>query len=376
MTRARTYLAICALVLPAALIAAACGGDDAESADPGEVVERTFDNDTRITSGVIDFGATVSATGQQGGEFSVALSGPIQAEETDDPQIPQVNLSGSVSGEGGGQSVDESGRLIITEDNLFVEYEDVTYEAGSELFDELRQDFEERGTAISPQPSFRELCEEAIAHLGGDTAFCDSLVNDWLTNLENEGTEDVEGVETVHVSGDLDIEQVLTDVETLPDANLQGVDPSQLSAAVPEASFDIYSGAEDDVLRRFDFRMTIDTSALTFGVAMLPVEEIEIDLSVRFSGINETQTIEPPSGPTEPLEEILGDDFDLEGLGGSGLGGGGLGGLDDLDSGPGDGGGGGAGGEDIDPEDAQRYLDCLEEAAGDPEAINACADEL
>ncbi|HSI80829.1 MAG TPA: hypothetical protein VK919_09285 [Solirubrobacterales bacterium] len=387
MTRARTFLAICALALPVSLIGAGCGGDDAESADPADVVERTFDNDTRVTSGVFDLELSVAATGEEGGELTAALSGPFQGEDTDDPQLPQLDLSGSVSGEGGGESVNESGRIVVTDDNAFVEYRGDVYEAGPELYGQLRDEFESQSTAGS-DASFREQCEQALSQLdtGGDTSICETdFTEDWLTNLENEGTEDVDGLETVHVSGALDVERMLNDViefaRTIPGVSIPAVDPAQLANAVPEATFDLYSGTEDDELRRLDATLVIDPSAFTAGVAVLPVERVEIDFAVRVSAVNEPQTIEPPAGPTRPLEELLGDDFDLEGLGGAGLGSGGLGDLPELDdsSRPGGGGGGGGddrGAEDIDPEDAQRYLDCIQDAAGDPEAINACADEL
>ena len=385
MTPARTFLAICALALPVGPLAAGCGGDDgAASDDPRDVVERTFENDTRVTSGVFDLGATVSATGQQGGELSIALAGPFQGEDTDDPHLPQVDLSGTVTGEGAGESVDESARLIVTEDNAFVEYEDVTYEAGPETFDQLRQEFEEQGAGVDPRGSFREQCEQAISQLGSDTSICETdFVGDWLTNLENEGTEDVDGAETVHVSGELDVERMLADVvafiETVPGATVQGIDPSQLTAAIPEASFDLYSGTEDDELRRLDFRLVVDTSAFTAGIAVMPVDEIEIDFALRLSGLNEEQTIDAPAGPTQPLEELLGDDFDLEDLGAGGLGGdGGIGTIPELDDSPGDSGGGGGDdlGGDIDSEQLEQIQECVEEAAGDPEALNACADEL
>lgn len=378
MTRARTYLAICALVLAASLIGAGCGGDDAESADPAEVVERTFDNDDRVTSGVFDLELSAVATGAEGGEFTVTASGPFQGEDTDEPQLPQLDLNGSVSGRGSGENVDESARVVVTEDNFYVEYEGETYEAGPENFDQLQREFESQ-SGVDTSASFREQCEQALSQLGtgGDTSICAvNVTEDWLANLENEGTEEVDGTETVHVSGDLDVERVIADAvefaRSIPGVTIPDVDPAQLANAVPEATFDLFSGAEDDELRRLDAKLVIDPSAFTGGVAVLPVERVELDLALRISAVNEPQTIEPPDGPTRPLEDLLGDDFDLEGLGGAGFGARGLGDGPELD----DGSAGGGGGEDIDPEDAQRYLDCIEDAGGDPEAINACAEEL
>ena len=382
MIRPRAVLATFAFVLALPAVAAGCGGGgDGEDDDPREVIERTFGNDEHVSSGVMDLALSASASGEQGGEFAVEVAGAFEGDPDDPQALPQLDVEGSVSGSGGGESIDESGRVVLTEDNAFVEYGGETYEAGEEMFADFKAGYEEEGAEIADPTSFRESCEQAITELGGDTAACDiDPAEDWLTNLENEGTEDVEGVETVHVSGDLDVERVVTDltglISSAPGFSLEGFDPSQIAAAVPEAGFDLYSGTEDDELRRFEMTMAIDPAAATGGVVPVPIEDISIDFSLTLSELNEEQTIEAPEGPTQPLEDLLGglgiDDLGAGGLPDFGDVPGGAGGGDDL----GGGGAGDPGAEDISPQQAQDYLDCIQEAAGDPEAINACADEI
>lgn len=388
MNRTRTLLAACALVLPIAAIG--CGGEDSE--DPREVIERAFSNEDRVASGVIDVGLEVAASGEQGGSFSATLSGPFDSDPDDPSTPPQVDLEASASGSGGGETVDESARVVLTEDNAFIEYGDETYEAGSELFAEFREGFSMAGEDVEGDESFRQACEELVTEFGGDTAACEiDVVNDWITDLENEGTEDVEGAETTHVSGALDVEQAAADITevlaTIPGFELGGFDPSQIAAAVDEAGFDVYAGTEDDHIRRFEIALAIDPAALTGGLVAVPIEDLTLDFSTTFSEVNEPQTIEAPSGPTQPLEDLFGE-VGVPGLGG---GAGGLGGLPDLGTEPGGGDPGtgpddgpgapgdeqpGGGGAEVDPEQAQQYLECIQDAGGDPDAINACAEEL
>ena len=75
--------------------------------------------------------------------------------------------------------------------------------------------------------------------------------------------------ETVHISGDANVEQILTDVgdlaSALPNASSSGFDPSQLQAAsgvITDASIDVYSGVDDHLLRKLDANLTIDPSAI------------------------------------------------------------------------------------------------------------------
>ena len=66
-----------------------------------------------------------------------------------------------------------------------------------------------------------------------------STVSGWFTNLTNDGTEDVEGTEAVHITGDVDVAQMLEDLagiaESIPSAaaGRPGRRSSQASEAIP-----------------------------------------------------------------------------------------------------------------------------------------------
>jgi len=363
LNRSKTLIAALALAIPVPALIAGCGDDEESSEDPQEVIEGAFNNEESLESGVIDLTFDFSAEGSEGGSITVDVSGPF-ATDPDNPQgIGQLDLDLSVTGEGAGaESVpDIEAGITATEDNLYVNYDGTDYELGEEAYADLL----EQQAAAAPEDTeglgFKESCEQAIEAQGGDAAACDFDVTGWFSNLENEGTEDVGGVESTHVAGTLDVEQMVTDLfglgATIPGAT-GGVDPSliepQLSVisdAVSGADFDVYAATDDGTLRGLDFSLDLDTAAL--GAAAAGVESASLGFSLELSDVGEEQEFEAPDDP-QPIEDLAGD------LGGLGLIPGG-GAVPEID-----GSGAGAGGVgNVDP-------DCIAEAAGDPDAIQKC----
>jgi hypothetical protein len=380
VNRTRTLLAICALALP---VIAGCGGDDdgGSDVDPQTVIDETFSNEETVSSGDLSLSFDGSAEGDQGGSFEASLSGPFQGDPDNPNAIPQLDWTGSISGEGAGQSISFEGAVVITEDNAFVEYGGNAYEVGTEMFSqfkELAESAAAQQTEAAEGQSFGELftqsCETQLEAQGGDTAACDIDFQSWLGDLTNEGEEEIEGAETIHVSGTLETETMIQDLVELGTAVPQasGTVPTeeqvqQVSDAITEASFDLYSGADDRILRGLDFNFALDPSEIPDAEAAA-VDSIDAGFSMRLGGVNEDQTIEAPSD-AQPLEDLLSQfGVDPSALGGLGaLGAGGLGGLGTPPA-SGGGGGGGAGASDA-------YLECIS-SAQTPEEITACANEL
>jgi hypothetical protein len=312
--------------------------------------------------------ASVNADGDQGGQFEASLSGPFQGDADNPNTIPQLDWTATATGSGAGQSIDFSGGITVTEDNAYVTYNDQAYEVGSDAFTQLRDQVEAQASAAGADSatSFSEGCKQAVEQAGGDATACDIDFASWFTNLTNEGNEDVGGTDTVHISGDADVAQILTDVgniaASIPSAASSGFDPSQLSllsGAVTDASIDVYSGTDDHVLRKVAVSLAIDPSAL--GAAAAGVGTISVSFSVEIAGLNEPQTIEAPANP-KPINELLGNlGVDLGSLGGA------LGGAAGG-SGSGSSGGGASGG-------GADYLDCIQQAQT-PAEINDCAAQL
>ena len=147
----------------------------------------------------------------------------------------------SASGEGAGQSIDFSGGLVVTADNAYIEYNDQAYEVGAEQFTQLREQFEAqarrpRAARARPRARSRSSARPRSSRPAATPAACDFDPASWLTNLTNEGTEDVGGTDTIHIAGDANVDQILTDVgelaSSVPGAEAQGFDPAQLGAGL------------------------------------------------------------------------------------------------------------------------------------------------
>ena len=360
-------LSIAAVSLLGAGLVAGCGGDDeGGDEDPQQVLDETFSNEQAINSGVLDLSLAASAEGDEGGSIDASLTGPFQGEENKTGEFPQLDLNVSASGEGGGQSFDFEGGLIATADQLFVGYQDTTYEVPKQFFDQIKQVSEQAQRQAQSQGSDQD-AGAIFEQFGIDPS-------KWLTNLENEGDEDVEGTETVHIHGDANVQQILEDLQSAAQrtgADDSEIDPDEIAEvedAIDEASIDVYSGADDNILRRLDVNLALtppedDDSG---------VDSLDIEFSLTFSGVNEEQTIEAPGDaqPFSRLEQDLGlppglleGALEGGGLNGGGLGGGGLGGG---------GGGGGAGKIEGAPGIGnQKYLNCIAQAQT-PEELQDC----
>jgi hypothetical protein len=349
LTRIRARVAIFGmiLVLPAAV--AGCGGDGGGGGeDPSQVLDQTFNNPESINSGQLSISLDGSAEGAQSGNLTATIEGPFQSDEGNPTAFPQLDLSAEISASGAGQSFDFDGGLIATEDNAFVEYQGQAYEIGSSVF----QQFKALSERSARQAQTNQDASSIFQRFGVDP-------KTWLTNLSNEGDEDVEGTETIHIHGDADVEQILSDfakiAQRVPGSATPTLDQAQLDrvkSAIQEASLDVYSGKDDHLLRRLSLSLAIVPPASAGGSA---VDSVNVDLSVTLSDVNEAQTITAPSG-AKPISDLL-NQLGLGGLGSLGSPGGTSGGV---------GGGGGPG---------QAYAECVQRATT-PSDYNKCAQKL
>ena len=78
----------------------------------------------------------------------------------------------------------------------------------------------------------------------------------------------------------------------------------QVADAISEASFDLYSGVDDRILRGVDFNLAIDPSTIPDAEAA-GVESIDASFPLRLAGVNEEQGIAAPTA-AQPLEEARG----------------------------------------------------------------------
>ncbi|MGH2956292.1 MAG: hypothetical protein ACRDL6_04775, partial [Solirubrobacterales bacterium] len=292
MNRIRASLAL-ALALAASLLIAACGGGGNDE-DPQEVLNATFNNDQTVQSGVFDISVDVNAEGgDNAGTFEATLGGPFQGQEG---QFPAFDVEAEINLEGSDQDFSGSGGLVSTGEAAFINFQGTDYEVPKQLFDQFATQF----TQLQQQ-SEQEQGGNLLKSLGIDPT-------NWLSDLENEGTEDVEGTETIHIAGTADTPALIEDIKQIAENAPQAageVTPDelnqldQLTEIVESADFDIFTGEDDDILRKLEADIALDPPD-SEGAP----ESVDLDFSVTLSAINEPQTVEPPSS-SQPLGSLL-----------------------------------------------------------------------
>jgi len=351
--RVRAIVALLALVT-LALVLAACGGSDSGGGSSGgssgnaeTLLRQTFTGTHDIRSGKADIQLRVDVSGDPSitGPITARISGPFASAGTD--QLPKFDLALDVSAQGQGFRAG----LTSTSEELFVNFGGTSYKAPAELMDRLRDSYRRAQQQGSSNPM-------SLGSLGLDPL-------GWLQDPTVEGSETIGGVETDHISSELDVSALLDDLnKLLARVSAQGLptgqrlpsripdsDRQQIEDAVKSARIDVWSGTQDHTLRKLTLALAID----------IPRESTSLDilLSIELTDLNQPQTIEAPT-TTRPLNELLGQ---LQGFLGGALGGGALGG--------GSGSSGGASSQQL-----QDYSDCVQRAGSDVEEAQKCADLL
>jgi len=355
LTRIR-FSAALALALLSALLLAACGGEGSNEEDPQQVLAQTFSNPTPIKSGNFDLDIKIEANGGQSpGTLEVKLGGQFQSQAQD--QFPQFDFDVSLRAESGSQTISGSGGLTATGDRAFVNIQGTEYTVPQQLYDRFTASYTQlQGqNGSNPQSGLLERLNIDLSR--------------WLTDLKNEGNDDVEGQPTVHISGKANVPQVVDDLKTIAkDAgrSLGNIDVSgldQLNSAIQSGDVDVNSGETDKQLRRLGLAFTLKPPAGTPGAP----DSIDLHFQLNLADVNKPQTIQAPTGAqplTQSVLERLGINPSL--LGGALRGGLGAGGV--LPE---------SGGSTAAPSEsaAQAYQQCLSQASG-VEALQRCANLL
>lgn len=370
MSRFRIFVLLAALAALATAFAACGGSSDSSSEDPQQVIDNaTLEG---VKSGNLDLSLGIESEGKEGGDIDVSLSGPFQSEDTQD--LPELALTASAKGSAKGDDVDFEGGLTLLSDRAFVNYEGTEYEVDPTTFGFVKSSFEQAQNQGGSEgnPADVTACQEAASDL---------KVADFIEDLTNDGSADVDGTSTTKVSGDLNTSGGIGAIVKLTEnsacsAQLEAAGPlpldeleeakGELTSAVKTAHIEVYVG-DDDIIRKVAAELTIEPKGSD--------EKVEADLELTLSGVNEEQDIAAPSGakPLEGLFQKLGvNPLELLEAGTSGEGLGGL--LEGITGDDSSGGGSSAGG----PESSgggssqQAYLECLK-GAETPTDLQKCA---
>jgi hypothetical protein len=352
-----------ALLATLALAVGACGGDgggggDEASADTDvdTLLSDTFKGNKDVKSGKLALKLDIDAKGAEvEGPISVSLGGPFQSKG--DKQLPTFDIDFAF--EGGGQSIKAG--LTSTGEKGFVNFQGTEYAVSDQVFQQFKTGYEQ----AQKQGSSKDQ-NQSLSSLGLDP-------RQWLTNPKNEGEAKVGDDDTIKITGGVDVNKLLDDVNTAlqktRELGVQGTEqlPSQLTdeqkqqvaQAVKNPKVEIYTGKDDTILRRMVVALSIVDPQGASGSA-----DIKFDLAI--SDLNEDQKVSEPSG-AKPFDELINK------LGGLGLGG--LGGAAGGGSGGSGSSGGGSSGT---PNNAnlEKYSQCIQDAGSDVDKARKCADLL
>ena len=292
MRRSLVVLLFAVLALPS------CGGGE-DTEDVQDLLDKAFG--TSIKSADLKLDASVQLKGSPGLDRPVRVSavGPFRTNER---KLPSVDIELKIGTDGGGQTVTTG--FLSTGDRAFVKFQDVFYEQPrSEVAKANRSIAENQGNRGS------------LRALGLDP-------RSWLAEAKDEGEEEIAGVTTRHVSGRLEVEALMRNLNEFvrksgdalggatgqaPPDPLSAEDIRKVGEVVRDPVFHVYVGEEDDTIRRVAGKVEFEVPEAS-REELGGMESGAIEFEVELADVNGDQQIEPPTNarPLSSLTESLG----------------------------------------------------------------------
>jgi hypothetical protein len=289
--RTRALIAF-ALAAASALLVAACGGGG-NGEDPQQVLQQTFSNPTSIQSGTFDLDFKVETSGGDNpGSFEAKLGGKFASQGAN--QFPKFDIDASVKAESGSQDLSGTGGLISTGDQAFVKFQGADYSVPQQLYDEFTATYAQLQGQSGSSKSANLLKALNISPAN------------WLTDLKNDGTEDVEGTKTIHISGSANVSKLVEDIKAIAQragsavGNVDTQQLDQLNDVVQSGDIDVYSGENDKLLRRFQIHVDLKPPAGTPGAP----DSLTVDIQLNFADVNKPETFTAPAN-AQPLNSLF-----------------------------------------------------------------------
>jgi hypothetical protein len=346
------------VLLFAGLALASCGGGD-DQEDVEDLLDRAFSQPMSSADLKLDVELELNGSASLDRPVRLVATGPFR---TNVGKLPSVDIELEVGTDGAGQTVRTG--FLSTGDRAFVKFQDVYYEQPAA---EVR-----RANRTIRRSKSRE---GSLGALGLDP-------RSWLAGGKDEGEEEVTGVQTRHVSGSLDVEAFMRNLNEFVRTSgralggaagraapepLSAEDIQRIGEVVRDPTFDVYVGVDDDIIRRVSGRVEFSVPADS-RQKLGGIESGSLEFTVEFADVNGDQEIEAPSD-ARPLSELttsLGGGGALPGLGG--------GTPDAPKDAPAPETGTPAAPEG---EDFREYADCLDKARPeDTDALQRCAELL
>ncbi|MGH2838678.1 MAG: hypothetical protein ACRDJY_10095 [Thermoleophilaceae bacterium] len=345
----RRLVAMLLPVLLAGSLLAGCGGDDSDSVT--DLLDTAFESEIGSADVTLEVEIELDGVDELQDPIEMSLAGPYQ--KGPEGKLPNVDWEITV----GAQNQSFNAGLTSTGDRAFVSFQGTDYEVGQETVAQLNQ----------------QLAASQNREGGQDLSDFGVTARNWVVDAEEEGDEEVAGVDTTHVSGKLDVTKVLEDLNTVVQeaAKLGGPvgqqappeltdeQKDQIEEVVDDPGFDAYVGKDDDNLHRLSADIAFDVPEDARD-QVGGLEGGRVSFSIEFANIGSAQSIEAPED-ARPIDELT---QQLQGL---------LGGA--LGAPPTGGGGAAEPAPQSEPEKQKAYEDCLSTDPND-ESVKAFCEAL
>src|SRR6476469_3954865 len=293
-----------ALICLVALVAVGCGGESSSkpSAEVTKLLGDTFGSNKPVSSGRIDVRLAADTTGVAGlqGPLDLRFTGPFQSQGAGKTAKFDFDLAlrrGGSTLHAGAVSTGDKGYLKLVGN---------AYRLDDKAFASLQQSGSQAATSATKKSGGLSLSK-----LGIDP-------RRWLTDAKQEGTEQVAGTPTIHVSSGIEVGPMLADVNRLlakagnlgaaaaagqsVPTSLDAATRTKIEKSVKQAHLDVWTGKTDHALRRIRVNVTFDVPAKLRATGSKP-EKGTIGLDLTIAGLNEAQAIGAPANP-KPISEL------------------------------------------------------------------------
>jgi hypothetical protein len=336
-----------------AAVVAACGSESGQSAssstDVSQLLRDTFANLSKMKSADVGLQLRVDSPSAQGGPVTAEISGPFAT--TGEGKLPRFAFNATLSAAGRSQRVGAT----WTGEKAFITLQNTPYAVSDLVARQFAAGYQQ---ALRSNQAGKAKGGLLLSSLGID-------FTNWLKNARNAGTSQVGDAQAVQITGQADIPRMVDDLGRISQRaqslgatggaqvqQLSSQQKQQLEQAIKSVHVQIYTGAQDRILRRLVLHAVLRPSQAK--------GDSTLDLDLQFTKVNQDQQIAAPANP-KPFSQLL----KVTGA----LNGGGLGGL--LGAGGLSHGSGSAkapNGANVD-----RYAKCVEKADGDRAKARKCA---
>lgn len=193
-------LATLLLACSASVAVAACGSSSGSSSqDAASLLKDTFEGNHKIDSGNINLALTINPNGSSSvsGPIKLSFGGPFQSGGSG--KLPQSDFNVSISAEGKSGSLG----IISTGSKGYVTLQRAAYQLPADTLKKLQSSLSDVGASGSSSKNSTTLSTLGIKPL------------DWLKNPTVVGDETIAGDETTHIRASVNVQGLLTDLDTL-----------------------------------------------------------------------------------------------------------------------------------------------------------------